>query len=174
VKIVNQTHFETRDLRAILQRAAVDVLEADKRRRVVVTVVYSRKSNGAASGCAAVGGTRCRIRVHKHAPRLDALAWVAVHEFRHLNGWTHAEMKGRYSFDDLGRYAWAATMPLRVRQLKPKARPAVADKLAHAVRMQARAASRLKRAQTIARKWAAKVRYYDRRAAAASSTGGAQ
>lgn len=162
MKIINQTHYVTADLRAILLRAADLALKEDKRKHVVVTVVYGRATGS--SGCATIGGYHARIRISKRHPRPDSFAYVAVHEYRHLNGWSHAEMKARYSLEnDLARYAWANALPLRIKAPTPTVRPGTLEKLTHARRMFARALTRLKRAQTLARKWKTKVRYYERK-----------
>jgi len=170
MKIVNQTNYNSQDLRAIIQRCAEMTLETEKRKRVVVTVVYARQQRGA-SGCATIGGRFATVRVTRDHPRPDSLACVTVHEFRHLNGWSHAEMKARYSDDDLARYSWANEMGIGAKQQKPK--PTASDKssaaLAHAQRMFVRSQTRLKRAQTISKKWHAKVRYYERKMAACAA-----
>jgi hypothetical protein len=53
-------------------------------------------------------------------------------------------------------------------RLKPEPQPVTvrdrpAERAAHAAKMLARAETRLKRAETIAKKWAARVRYYERK-----------
>ena len=167
MKIINQTRYDSKDLRAIIQRCAEMTLEADKRKRVIVTVIHARQRRGA-SGCAHIGGRFATIRITKDHPRPASLACVTVHEFRHLNGWSHAEMKARYSDGDVARYAWADDMGIRLKQAKPK--PTATDKigqnLIHAQRMFSRAETRRKRAQTIAKKRHAKIRYYERKMAA--------
>jgi hypothetical protein len=65
MKIINKTHWRTDHLKAILQRCAEMELEPAKRRRMVVTIVYSGKRHDGSSGCAYVGGTRARIRIPK-------------------------------------------------------------------------------------------------------------
>ncbi len=170
MKIINQTDYETSDLRAIIRRCAAMTLEAEKRRRVVVTVTYARQRHGA-SGCATIGGRHATLRITRDHPRPDSLACLAVHEFRHLNGWNHSRMKATYSSEDVARYAWANSMGVRVKE--PKIRPTQADKasdaLAHARMMFARSLTRLKRAQTLSKKWRTKIRYYERRMAAMSA-----
>jgi hypothetical protein len=168
MKIINHTHYETKDLRRIIQRCAETTLEVAKRKHVVVTVIHARQQRGA-SGCAHIGGRLATIRITRDDPRAATFAHVAVHEFRHLNGWTHAQMKARYSHEDVEvRYAWANEMGIRVKQPKPK--PTAVEKvdanLVYAQKMLQRAATRLKRAQTLAKKWHYKVRYYERRMAA--------
>lgn len=172
MKIINETHYQSADLRAILSRVAGDVLRDEKRKHATITIVYGRKR--CSTGCASIGGYRARLRIHKHEPSKSAFACLAAHEFRHLNGWTHAEMNARYSDFDMARYAWAEDMPLRVKEPRRKQRPTADAKLTHAQTMHARAARRLKLARTIERKWQAKVKYYEKKATALLAAGGAK
>lgn len=166
MKIINRTHFQTRDLRRIFTRCADLVLKEEKKRHVCVTVVYARQSRGA-SGCAIIGGYHATVRINKHDPKPATVAAVTVHEFRHLNGWSHKEMCGTYKGED-ARYVWANDLGIRVREPKPKRRPTDDIKLAHAQVMYVRACSRVRRAQTIQKTWLRKVRYYSRKMAATS------
>jgi hypothetical protein len=162
VKIINRTHFRTDDLRRIISRVASTELEAWKRKRMVVGIGYCRKK-GEASGCAPIGGSECMVRINKHDPDPAAFALVVRHEFRHCNGWTHQRMKAFYSEEDVKRYHWAHDLGIRRLEPKRKARPDAGAKLAHAERMLQQAITRQKRATTIAKKWAAKVRYYSKK-----------
>src|ERR1041384_2649567 len=65
MKIVNETHWRTDQLRAILQRCAEMELEPAKRASMVITIVYSGKRHDSSSGCASVEGYRARIRIPK-------------------------------------------------------------------------------------------------------------
>lgn len=65
MKIINKTVWRTDHLKAVLQRCAEMELEPAKRRRMVVTIVYSGKRHDGSSGCAFVGGTRALIRIPK-------------------------------------------------------------------------------------------------------------
>jgi hypothetical protein len=145
MKIINRTHFQTNDLRKILTRCANLALKDEKKRYVTVAVVYGRRTG--VSGCAAIGGYRAKLRINKHNPLPADFACVAVHEFRHLNGWTHAWLKAKYDREDVERYAWAREMSIRVRPPKKSARPSSHEKLTHAQQMLTRAQSRLKRAK---------------------------
>lgn len=163
MKVVNKTHFRTDDLRRILSRCAERELDAAKRKVLHVTVCYARR-RGTASGCAHIGGRYATVRINKHEPNAAAFAWVAMHEFRHIRGWSHREMKATYCDADTLPYAWANELGIRRAEPKRKERPGVDAKLAHAERMHRQALTRQKRATTIARKWAAKIRYYSKKA----------
>lgn len=163
MKIRNHTHYVTADLRRIIARCADHELEAAHRRRVIVTVTYSRRKDSC-SGHATIGGNWATVRINKHAPNPAAFALVTAHEFKHLRGWTHKQMKGRYSDDDTSRYAWAAGLPLAVKTPARKVRPTVDAKIAHARLMVKRATTRAKRAATLLRKWQRRVRLLERKA----------
>ena len=96
-------------------------------------------------------------------------AKVTAHELAHTRGMTHAQMRGNSHYRRIGswrkHYAWAETLPLDVKETKRKLKPAVDAKLAHAQKMLKLAETRQKRATTLLKKWAIKVRYYERRAA---------
>lgn len=103
-------------------------------------------------------------------------AMVCAHEALHCMGVTHRRMntvyrevqrKGRYR----EKFGWAADMPLDLKAPpKKKVRPTgielACDRHEHANAMLAKADTRLKRAQTIRKKWHRKVRYYEGRMAA--------
>lgn len=176
MKVINETVWRTDQLRAILQLAAERELEPAKRKRLVVRVCYTR--GGHSSGCAWVGGRHATVRI-KH-PESRARTWqgqdqaaavaetvvrfasVAVHEFAHIRGMHHDTMPANYKWHGRWRdyVAWAVGMPLEPKPAKVKAKPTVDDKLAHVLRMKRLAETRLKRAQTILRKWRQRERYY--------------
>ena len=62
MKVINQTAWRTDLLRGILQRAAEIELEPSKRKKLVVTVTYTR--TGDSSGCAYLGGRHATVRIH--------------------------------------------------------------------------------------------------------------
>ena len=192
MKVRNLTLWRTDQLRAILQRAAEQELDPAKRRVLVVTVSYTRGADS--SGCAYIGGRHATVRIrHPHsraahhvhfasgervahdAPeRLAELvlrfAHVAVHEFAHIRGMRHAAMPNYYRWSGKWReyVQWAATMPLDVKPTRVVAKPSVDDKLAHVLKMKALAETRVKRAQTILRRWKARERYYVKAASRAA------
>lgn len=87
--------------------------------------------------------------------------------FRVLEPWSkphceaHADLERRMASEVICR-GWLEG------RLKPEPQPVTvrdrpAERAAHAAKMLARAETRLKRAETIAKKWAARVRYYNKR-----------
>lgn len=143
MKIINKTHWQTKDLAAIIRKVATDELEKDKLKRCVFTVVYGRTGRGS-SGYAYYGGTRARLRIPSGNPRkpriktpygwkgfppeevdLVDFAYVVGHECGHLRGLHHgaAMHSARYSRDSAygdyrQYYAWAGAMPLRKKEKK--------------------------------------------------------
>ena len=183
MKIVNKTRWKTAHLKAILQRAAEQELEPVKRKALHVTVSYTRGAHS--SGCAYIKGRYATVRIrHPYSRSWRAkhdkasaeqtrelvlhFASVAVHEFAHIRGMDHQNMPANYKWSGRWReyVAWAAAMPLEVQPVKTKAKVPVDAKLEHARKMLKLAATRVKRAQTIAKKWKAKERYYLRAMAA--------
>lgn len=177
MKIINRTIWNTAHLKAILQRAAEQELEPGKRAQLVVTIEYTR--GGYSSGCAYVGGRHATVRVRhpesrsarrgrgpldaeQHDELLHRIASVAVHEFAHIRGMQHAQMPAYYSWRGGWReyVKWVEGMPLDVQAPKVSAKPSADDKLAHVLKMKARAETRVKRATTILKRWRARERYY--------------
>jgi hypothetical protein len=77
MKIVNNTHWDTRQLRAILQCVAKQELESAKRRRVTVTVGYTGTRSNSCSGHAWLGGNSCTVRIPKGPRKPDP--WTVEH-----------------------------------------------------------------------------------------------
>lgn len=77
MKVINKTHWDTVQLKAILQRVAKMELEPDKRRKVVVTVSYTGTRSNSSSGHATIGGRYCTIRIPKGPRQPDP--WRAEH-----------------------------------------------------------------------------------------------
>lgn len=171
MKLRNDTHWDTKHLRAIIARVVADELEPKRRRHLIVRVKYNRqRDRGYVSGHCVLGWLRPVIMVPSQTVDRIDLAHTVAHELAHAKGWHHRDFSGQSRYNRVGAwrelYAWAESMPLEKQAPKPKARPAVGDKLDHARRMMARWQSKQKRATTGVRAWARRVRYYERKQAA--------
>lgn len=95
-------------------------------------------------------------------------ARVFEHEVLHSKGVGHREMTPSQMNCDQPLPEWAEGLVVRLKE--PKAKPSAADKVAeregHAREMLAEYERKQKRVAALLRKWRAKVRYYERRAAA--------
>lgn len=119
MKVINNTCWQTKHLRAIVGKVAQEELDTPKRKQVKVTFVPARQQNYV-TGRAIVGGYSCTIHIPtKKDPDKGQLAAVIAHELAHLRGakgerWMRAA-GCRYSNrgDAYKRiYAWAYTLPL--------------------------------------------------------------
>lgn len=168
--IINKTHWRADQLRAFVSRIAAEELTADRRKRLKITFVYTRKAGSCYSSGFAYYHGSATVRLSKHMPDKVDLAICIAHELAHTRGMRHPAMKGDPRYDrmpaSLWRYAWAASMPLEVREARKNAIPGPDVKLEHAQKMLTINERKLKRATTIVRKWRIKVRYYERRKAA--------
>lgn len=176
MKLINNTHWRSDHLRAIICRVVNDELPADKRARLVVTVDYIKRLRSYSSGCAPYHGSRMTVRLSKHAEHLNKpdFAKVVAHEAAHLRGMRHSQMGFPYHSpnhvrtpEQMAHFAWASGMPLEV---KPKASAKVVNiqeaRRTVAVKHAADWERKLKFAQNKLKKWRTKVRYYDSVAAA--------
>lgn len=160
MKIVldNRTQYRDEDLRAIVRGACRAAGVAAK--EVRLTVVNARLI-GRISGRASLPSRRSaliwgsmRLRLPKGAT-VQRIAQVALHEAMHLAGVAHRDMT-KEQFECKMPVPWATELQLREREalsyeeLTPHRRQA---RLEHAQRMFAKAETRVKRAQTIAKKW---------------------
>lgn len=162
----NRTQYRESDLRAI-------VLGACKAAGVgaqALTVFVSPARGSHVSGWAffpvhrtqPTNSMKLRIPAPGHTT-VERVAQVALHEAMHLRGARHADMTEE-QLRCCMPVPWADDLLLRVKeQPAPEERlvqqaAARADRLEHAKQMLAKAATRLKRANTIKTKWERRVR----------------
>jgi hypothetical protein len=137
MKLVNLTHWSSAHLRAIIARVAQDELEAEVRKRLIVRVVYKRRSRSGGDLCGGhatmgvkgpLGFIANRMTLTLPSITVDpvSLAKVTAHEMAHLRGLGHPQMQGpRYNYRAEGWrafYAWAEAYPIEKRAvaMKPK------------------------------------------------------
>lgn len=186
MKITNRTKWRTEDLRAIARGVLERECTPKERKKIHLTFVEATRgvsSRGALGRCylnswhptIVMPKTTSRVvrgtgnwKRGNHDPVV--LAFVIGHELAHARGKRHDQMRGSRhdwygSWSD--HYSWAESLPLR--PAEPKARPRKGDeeKLVHAAKMLSKAVTRVKRARTIEKKWQTKVRYYEKKMAAA-------
>jgi hypothetical protein len=186
MKIVNHTHYGTEALRALFA-AGLRHLEAPSKGKVV-EVVYTRPGDarraagcaGYVSGKATLGrrsggslyhGRYITMRLPSDPALLDvgAVARVWDHEVRHTMGVRHRSMTEaiRKCMGPTPSWAVGRTIPMQVSVKPPPAERRAARKAAreaHAREMLARWQKKYAAAKARVRKWAARVRYYERQA----------
>ena len=168
VEIENHTRWSTTDLRRIILRAAKE--ELPEGRRAIVTIKYRRHGSWTL-GHAYYNSTRMTLFMPRGETQdhLQLLGTI-IHEMGHMRNVSHRDMCNlRYSRAPGWReyfeqeFPWYAEMPLRMKAPRPKnPRPGPEEKLQHAIEMLTEKERKIKRLQTLAKKWRAKVRYYDR------------
>lgn len=170
MRFVNRTHYRTDHLKAIAHRVAERELDPEKRKRVVVEVVYSRTRH--VSGKAWIGGRNMVIRIPRSGASRPEVAFVFAHEYAHLRGMRHRAMGPSYKWSTgMSLFAWADAMPLEV---KPeRGAPTLDEKrerrIEHARDMVARWEQNVKRGETHLRKWTRRLRAAERRMGVAAS-----
>ncbi len=164
MRIINETHYRTSDLRMLAVRIAREELTQEKAKLVKVTFGYrrSRPDNFSTSGFARLGGTKCRINLSRHGVDQIDLALTLAHEFAHLRGLVHRQMQN-VQYRRMGKwrewYAWAAAYPIRGREA-PSPEKVLAQKLRYAETMWRRSQRKFRLAAAPIKRWARRVRYY--------------
>jgi hypothetical protein len=175
ISIKNETTWRTRDLRRFIVRVVSREFDRGEKPFFTVRVGYNRqKDRGSVSGSAVIGGSSIRILLPSLVVDRVDLAGVIAHECAHARGLNHKQMRGAARWRRVGNwrelYAWADSLPLEKAAPKVKVRPtgaalASAKIMAITERLKKWAAKK-KRAETALKSLKAKLRYYERRAAA--------
>jgi hypothetical protein len=156
MKIVNNTHYDTRSIMKLVYRVAQDELNPGGLDNGRITINYRR--NGGLGGWCYYGTIQNpNVRMRLNLPRTNvdpvALALVIAHELGHAKGLKHRDMNAvRYNWGEgwRERYAYAKDYPIGVKAAKPE--PTKDEKLT------ARRAARLTKAQKMVEKWESKVK----------------
>lgn len=167
MRIVNKTRYRTDDLRRWLN-AAHKAMAAPTHK--TVEVKYSHR--GMAWGCASFSGGWMMLTLPGDPDKVGGvgrLAQLLEHEIAHNLGLRHGEMHPstrRGAAREPGSWEEGMELPrLREEPSKPSPEDRVAQREAKARKMLERWERKVKLAKTRLAKWAAKVRYYERRAA---------
>lgn len=177
MKIVNSTHWRTSDLKRIAARVTREEFPrdrfGDRAKKITVYVGYNRggANNTYSSGHAPYHSNYCTVNVPSGTVDQVDFAHVIAHELGHCKGLRHGHMPPHMeSYNVVHRseyikthFAWAKLIPVRQKPAKIKMRPTVDVKLAHALKMVARAETRVKRATTILKKWKYAVKRHQRK-----------
>lgn len=182
MKLTNKTHYETRLLRKLLTVCLREFRrrEGDPRqiRHLEVTVEHGRSKW--IGGRAYLNGRFVRMILPKNFERYTSgnapqvFARIFIHELGHCVGMRH--MKGHAGEGEFWEWIRANIdeerfpLPIAESKRKPKG-PLQEKRYLQAVANSKRAETRLKRAQTLAKKWRTKVRYYERALAAKREKG---
>lgn len=188
MKVINETNWQTSDLKKIFIGCCKTKLDSWKNLKVEVTYSRSRWIHGKARYG---GGLYGRGKVEIFLPRkpinkeyIDArwteprpyaylnfkrvLAWVFIHELCHVVGRRHREMANSYYYEwrfyahNPGRMSWVDSLLLREKEIKVK--PKVDLQLKrydHVLATLKDKKSKLKRLQNQIKKWDQKRKYYE-------------
>lgn len=178
MKLKNDTHWRSDQLRALIQCVALAEVDPAHRKALRVHVVYKRKGQRLC-GLATVGGRWVKLYIEREAPDLVQFAHACAHELAHNRGKRHRDMgtSPRYAWDTDGKwrelYGWAASMPLERTPERPKADGQLTRYLSVLARQEGWQ-TKLKRAQTALKKLTRQRRYYERALLAAGKLPGGQ
>ncbi len=183
MQLINHTHWRSDHLRAIIDRVALEELSPQQCKTVVIHITYGSRRSGS-SGHTYSGGSGLvkhdgkwvpyRVRLCVSSQEIDRVdfAGMAAHEFAHVRGMGHRDMRTpRYrrigNYREL--YAWAEGLPLEGTATRPRVPWTVKgqEEFDHAVWMsyqwqqradRAQRPGRADRAQRLARKWGRQAR----------------
>jgi len=165
MKIENKTKWRTDQLRAIIQRLAVEELDVEKRKKLKVEIVYLRP-NARTCGLATVDGHWMRLYLPREG-EVDKieLAHTIAHEMGHLRGMQHHQMRLSPVYSRVGEwrelFAWAEAMPVERQAPKPKPDQQLI-RFARVLAAEKRWLTKQKRAATALKKLRAQRRRYER------------
>lgn len=162
LQVINETGYDARAIRSLIVRAlrsqGVGVAGA-------VRVVYSG-GDGRHHGCAALGesvrfrGLNMSLSIPRDPAKLDVgkFARVIRHEVMHWRGVQHADMTDDQRYCRGATPAWAEGVVVAHREKAvPSREERLLKKCVHAHEMYRRAEARLKRAETIVKRWRQRV-----------------
>jgi hypothetical protein len=181
IKVVNETDYNTNDLRKIC-RVAAQAMGCKQPKHVLIkyTQRWKRWVHGRARyGDRTYEGRQVWLWIPKYPDDSSKLpksvAQVAAHEFMHSLGVHHGDMT-KAQKNCRQEAEWSNGLVLRKKEQRQKPKETATqrgarlreERAAHARDMLKKAATRLKRAKTIEKKWRDKVRYYERTEAKAA------
>jgi len=180
-KVVNLTDYDTRDLRRFVTLALKSLaLTAGQRSNYYVRFRYQRRG-GRTMGYGYYDAKWMEVLVPREPHRLSVvqIASTMRHERLHNAGFKHREFHDEAHYcrgdmasaglDERWGWLWGFHIGQKRAPVKPTLDAIIERRHGHAVAMLARAKTREKRAVTFRAKWQARVRYYDRKRAAAKA-----
>lgn len=175
MKLINKTNLKSDQLRIFIREVARREMVPLK--HAVFTIIYRRIScRGAYIGGVAFLGMppRIKIKIPRNIP-IDKveLGYVLAHEMAHSQGLRHKQMRNpiysrryarKHGKDWRQFYGWANNLPLENKPAEEKIKPTpdqtIRHKLDRCLKMANKWCSKIKRSQSIYKKWKQKSSYY--------------
>src|SRR4030065_1111035 len=155
MKIVNQTNWNTHDLKKLINRTIQEVGATNNR---TIKIVNNRRIASYMSGRATINGSwvKMRVPIQEFDPKL--FASVLTHELHHNLGLKQKEMA------ELPSCYWASEYQVKKKEAKIEIVVPLLDKrYDHAKKMLNEKQSQMKRLATLTKKWNRKVTYYEKK-----------
>jgi len=166
MKVVNKTKWNTMDLRKIFCRCLKEDEKAEgklyQKKRLIVHV-HTARQDRYCSGRASYNGTWIQMNILKNMNErsVENICYVFLHELQHTRGYHHGQFSGVVLRDMAKVIApgYVLTEKINIKKEKPDVQQIRYNR---AVTNFGKAETRLKRAKTIYKKWAQKVKYYEK------------
>lgn len=161
MQVINETHWDTQNLRKLFIAACK--AEGHGKIHTIVKMIYSK--SGYIHGKAILGGRYIWMYIPKNLDlnnkyTRESFAQIFVHELDHNKGLCHNEMRGHSGIN----VDWCNDISFKKKEPKPKKqRNIVQERYEHASKMLKKHKTKLKRQETIVKKWSKKVKYYEKK-----------
>lgn len=175
MKIINKTNYDTLSIKKLFTRCLVEDEKVEgllmQKERLRVIVKYSNGDGGAVRGVAIIGGTKITMRIPRNniEERMEAVAWVFIHELAHIRGYRHKQITNE-PYREMVKF-WANEYKIEIKKARAETKVDLkVIRYEHVCKKLEEKGRALKRIQKQIKKWNSKKKYYERTLMAAQKS----